>query len=215
MLNLAKRALRRLMPMPATSISGYEHDELVETVFRKTAAYAAESAPLEIHGARTVLDFGGGCGVHYKEARSDAVRWAVVETPAMARRASELQTDNLRFFTEIDAALAWLGPVDLMHSSGAVQYASDPIACVRQLCGIGAKILLWRRLWLNGASPEQQKSRLLDNGPGRLPGALDKTVSYTRYPMRADQFMAAHFAYRLVSSEKGTEGAAFRFEISP
>lgn len=48
--------------------------------------------------------------------------WAVVETPAMTARASELATDRLRFFTDIDGAAEWLGYVDVMHSNCALQY---------------------------------------------------------------------------------------------
>lgn len=211
--DLALRAFRRLTPMPAASIEGYEHEDLVETVYRKTVAYKADGPSLELFGARKVLDFGGGCGAHYKEAKSETVRWAVVETQAMVSRAVDLQTDSLRFFTDVKAAATWLGSVELMHSSGAVQFTPDPIATVRQLCGLGAHTMMWRRLWLGGSAPEIQLSRLADNGPGRLNGRSDKTVKYERRPMQEDHFIAAHDAYQLVSREGDREGAAFRFQI--
>jgi hypothetical protein len=44
-----------------------------------------------------VLDFGGACGLHYKQAQMPDVRRAVVETPAMVTRAAEIATDKLRF----------------------------------------------------------------------------------------------------------------------
>lgn len=212
-LDLARRLLRRLTPMPAASIEGYEHDDLVETVYRKTIAYQAGGPPLDIFGARSVLDFGGGCGAHYKEAGSTTVRWAVVETPAMVGRAADLQTDNLRFFTEIEVAANWLGSVDLMHSSGAVQYTPAPVETVGQLCRLKARNMLWKRLWLGASAPETQVSRIADNGPGRLGGISDKTVRYERRPMQEDQFLAAHDAYRLVFREGDREGAAFRFQL--
>jgi hypothetical protein len=55
----------------------------------------------EIAVASSVLDFGGGCGIHYKQAKSPDVRWAVVETRMMVDRASELATDKLKFFADI------------------------------------------------------------------------------------------------------------------
>ena len=95
MLSGLVRRLRRKLAPPRQVIEGYEHDQLVETVFQKTKAFQpAGDWPL-MAGVSSVLDFGGGCGLHYKLARlqSPNIRWAVAETPAMARRASELATD--------------------------------------------------------------------------------------------------------------------------
>jgi hypothetical protein len=107
---------------PRKVLEGYENDELVETIFRKTVAYEpAGDVPL-IEGAKTVLDFGGGAGLHYKIAcrHSPDIRWAVVETPAMVHRARELSTDRLMFFSDIGMAADWLGNVELMHSNAAI-----------------------------------------------------------------------------------------------
>jgi putative methyltransferase (TIGR04325 family) len=111
-------------------------------------------------GASTVLDFGGACGLHYKlvSIQSPDIRWAVVETPAMVKRAAELATDKLQFFTSIDAAADWLGPVDVMHSNGALQYT--------QLCGLGAQTMVWDRVYLGERETEIQVSHLANNGPG-------------------------------------------------
>src|SRR5436190_21397150 len=101
MLTTLVRRLRRKLFPPREVIEGYEHDQLVETIFQKTKAYKPEGGWPLMAGASAVLDFGGGCGLHYKLAQlqSPNVRWAVVETPAMVRRASELVTDRLRFFS--------------------------------------------------------------------------------------------------------------------
>src|SRR5262245_28936400 len=137
---LARRLARKLFP-PRDVIEGYEHDQLVETVFQKTRAYQPQGEWPLVAGASAVLDFGGGCGVHYKLAhlQSPDIRWAVVETPAMVRRASALATDRLRFFTEVAAAKSWLGSIDVMHSNGALQYTPDPLAVLDTLCGLKAK----------------------------------------------------------------------------
>src|SRR3954471_560356 len=108
MRQMIAKVARRLFP-PSEALEGYEHPELVEVVFRKTLAYQPDGAWPEIEGAQTVLDFGGGCGIHYKQASSPTVRWAVVEPPAMVRRAKEIETDRLQFFTSIEDAAKWLG----------------------------------------------------------------------------------------------------------
>ena len=120
----------RLMRMLTTeTLNGFQHPDVVEVIFQKTLSYAPQVEWSEIAGASTVLDFGGGCGRHYKEAllTTPNVRWAVVEIPAMVGRAKELETDKLRFFTNIRAAADWLVSIDVMHSNGAIQYtpASD------------------------------------------------------------------------------------------
>jgi hypothetical protein len=65
---LASRLWRRLRP-PSETIQGYEHPELVEVVFQKALAYTPQGEWPEMVGVTSVLDFGGGCGVHYKLAR--------------------------------------------------------------------------------------------------------------------------------------------------
>jgi hypothetical protein len=63
-----------LRMISSETIVGYEHPELVDLVFRKTVAYEPKGKWSEIDGANTVLDFGGGCGIHYKQERSATVR---------------------------------------------------------------------------------------------------------------------------------------------
>ena len=76
----AARLLRRFWA-PTETLDGYEQPELVEVIFQKTIAYKPQNDWPEMAGVSSVLDFGGGCGLHYKQARSPTVRWAVVETP--------------------------------------------------------------------------------------------------------------------------------------
>ena len=166
----------------------------MDVVFKKTLAYdpPKEDWP-DMVGATTVLDFGGACGAHYKEALHHApdVRWAVVETPAMVRRASELATKRLRFFPSVSEAAVWLGPIDLMHSSGALQFAPDPERTVAELCDLRAKRMHWRRLVLSEGSTvrEMQSSFLTDNGPGIIEGVEEKRVEYARTRMSEQAFL--------------------------
>ena len=58
-------------------IEGYAHDQLVETVFQKTMACQPQGDWPLMAGVSRVLDFGGGCGQHYKLAvqQSDLDDW--------------------------------------------------------------------------------------------------------------------------------------------
>lgn len=193
-------ALRsRLMP-PSETLEGYEHPELIEVIFQKTARYNPSEPWPEIAGATSVLDFGGGCGIHYKQAALPNCRWAVVETPAMVQRARELETANLRFFSDIDDAAAWLGPIDVMHSNGALQYAPDPEQKLKKLCGLRATTMLWYRVIFSagGSERETQSSLLGDNGPGLLE-VRRKRVLYDRTRIPEDGFLLAHGDYELLN----------------
>jgi putative methyltransferase (TIGR04325 family) len=194
----------RSLIVPSETIHGYEQPELIEVIFQKTKAYQPNTAWDE--SAKTVLDFGGGCGLHYKEARLDA-RWAVVETGAMVQRAQELATGQLQFFTSVKAAADWLGEIDLMHSNGALQYTQDPEAVLNDLVSLRAKVMLWKRVSLSASKRVGlQTSRLVDNGPGRV-NIKNKLVTYPVTQISEKDFLAAHHGYRLVEQRD----SSFRF----
>jgi putative methyltransferase (TIGR04325 family) len=196
MRSLAGRLIRRLMP-PSEKIAGYEHPELVDVVFRKTIAYKPSREWPEIAGATSVLDFGGGCGLHYKEAQSPTIRWAIVETPAMVKRAAELSTERLRFFTEITDAAGWLGDIDVMHCNGALHFSPDPLSTLEKLCALRALKMFWSRMHL-GSDRGVQVSHLVDNGPGSAPSDVkNKFVEYAYAKTTEAEFLAAHKGYHL------------------
>lgn len=203
---------RRIFP-PTETLEGYAEPELVEVIFQKTKAYDPRGDWPEMEGVSSVLDFGGGCGLHYKLARlqSQDIRWAVVETPAMLERASELATDKLQFFTDISEAQRWLGAIDVMHSNSVLQYTPDPEDILKRLCGLRAKRMIWERLSLSKEHIERevQSSLLGDNGPGSLPGLKEKTVRYTRTKIPEQTFLRAHEGY--VLTERGENW--FRFSL--
>jgi putative methyltransferase (TIGR04325 family) len=214
---LMQRLKRKLFP-PREVIEGYESEELVETIFDKTIAYdPAGDWPL-VAGISSVLDFGGGAGLHYKLARKQApdIRWAVVETPAMARRARQLATNRLMFFSDIHEAADWLGEIELMHSNGAIQYVPEATETIRTLCAIRPSMMAWYRVPISDADAkaEVQTSFLSDNGPGSLPTSKDKLVKYARNWIPAQAFLAAHQGYHVAEQspdprEHGTQ--QFRF----
>lgn len=200
-MDFVRRVKRRLFP-PGEVIEGYENADLVETIFRKTVAYVPTCAWPLIAGVKAVLDFGGGAGLHYKIAQQQSVdiRWAVIETPAMVRRARELASDRLKFFDSIKDAADWLGPADLMHSNGAIQYVPNAIDTIRALCAAHPARMVWYRVPIGDkdAQPEIQTSYLSDNGPGSETVVQDKLVKYPRHRIPRQEFIAAHEGYHLV-----------------
>jgi putative methyltransferase (TIGR04325 family) len=210
--------IKRKILRPREIIEGYEAQELVETVFQKTLEYNPRGDWPLVRSVRTVIDFGGGAGLHYKLAQqqSPSIRWAIIETPAMVRRAKELETDNLKFFEQIDTAADWLGGVDLVHSNGAIQYVPDAEETIRHLCATIPKALVWYRVPLSeGASRREiQTSFLSDNGPGQSASSKEKLVRYERNWLPEKLFIQAHGVYRLAergpdSSERGTQQFKF------
>jgi len=216
-MSFIQKLRRRLLP-PRGAIEGYESDELVDTIYRKTVAYRPEANWPLVEGLTSVLDFGGGAGVHYKTAsrQSPDIRWAVVETPAMVRRAQELATDKFRFFDRIEDAADWLGNVDLVHSNGAIQYVPDAFGTIQALCAIRPAKLVWHRVPISDgdARREVQTSYLSDNGPGRLSSSAEKLVRYERTWIAEKSFIEAHRGYQIAErgpdpSERGTQQFTF------
>jgi putative methyltransferase (TIGR04325 family) len=184
---------------------GYQGSDVVSVVVRKNSVYREKirsSRVLGLDSLRTivglvalgsrsslkVLDFGGGGGAHYSIARAvlgkeTEIRWNVVETDAMAAAAeSKLAGGGLRFFNDIGKAVADLGDVDLVFTSGALQYTPDPLAFLADLISVKAPHLFITRTAFNDADDvviSVQTSMLSSNGPGPLPaGFKDHEIRY-------------------------------------
>jgi putative methyltransferase (TIGR04325 family) len=132
-----------------------------------------------------VLDFGGACGTHYFIARallppSCRLRWVVVETPTMVEAASELTDQELSFSSGVQDAAATLKSVDLVYTSGALQYLKQPDVGLRALVSVGARHILLNRLALTKGDHDVivvQRSPLSWHGPGEFPiGIRDRMV---------------------------------------
>lgn len=193
--------------LSACQSNAYEDQELVTVIVEKNRIYREQicndprfsesilSALISTMGSTrgthlNVIDFGGNAGYHYTIVKaaiqSDIpIHWHVVETPAMVRAARKLETDELRFFHDIETAIAQMGPVDIVFSSSALQYTPDPIAYLKKLLEIEANYFyLTRTPFLDGATSSIttiQASKLSENGPGPLPS--DYLDSWTRYPI--------------------------------
>jgi putative methyltransferase (TIGR04325 family) len=135
-----------------------------------------------------VLDFGGAGGNHYSIARTALgadrdIRWNVVETEPMVRAANrKLAGSGLKFFDNIAGAASDLDEIDLVFTSGALQYTPDPLMFLSMLLDLKARYLFITRTALNTVDKKAitlQRSRLSDNGPGSLPARfVDHEVEY-------------------------------------
>jgi putative methyltransferase (TIGR04325 family) len=170
----------------------------------------------EAHRAGTfhVIDVGGACGAHYFLAQAwlgDIIdlRWHVVERPAVVALATGVLADNhLTFYDSLEAACKDLDHIDLMFSSGTLQYMPNPYATLAQLTSCGASYLFLTRI---GLSPIQetlvsvQTSHLRDHGPGPLPlGMADAMLSYPITLMQQDRvetIIAEQYRMELVFHE--------------
>jgi putative methyltransferase (TIGR04325 family) len=131
-----------------------------------------------------VLDFGGGCGFHYftaKRAFNVAMRWAVVETPTMAVQANEIANAQFEVYETLEKAASSLGRIDLVHTSGAVQYVPHPMVTLSALVALRANYVMLARfpVWHGPLLFGVQTSPLAANGLGPMPPDVpDRLVRY-------------------------------------
>ncbi|MBE2205443.1 MAG: methyltransferase, TIGR04325 family [Chthoniobacterales bacterium] len=141
----------------------------------------------------SVLDFGGAAGQHYFEAAAHLppklrLRWHVVETEALADAARVLETENLKFFSSVEDAIADFSP-DLVFSSGALQCMEDPITALRMLTKIRAPYLFLGRGSFCASPPSRyivETSSLECHGPLPMPEFSSSLAAYalTIAPLR-------------------------------
>jgi putative methyltransferase (TIGR04325 family) len=123
-----------------------------------------------------VLDFGGGCGIHYFTARSAftlPLKWAIVETPVMLEHAAPMGAKgNFEVYDEITQAASSLGRVDLVIASGAIQYTPDPMASLDALIALGAPYFALARFpaWAEQTTVGIQSDLLSNHLNGLVPG---------------------------------------------
>ena len=185
---------------------GYEYHKLVNLVIRKNKILQdAISCPAEFEfGAIrilmalgltlgndkkiSVLDFGGGGGYHWlvaKTAYSKDVNldWRIVETPLMAKSGNELLAkEGLQFFSEVKSSFVIGEKIDLVFTSGALQYCEDPLRSLQELVDMKARNLFITRTPFSLAPftlISNQRSMLSENGPGPMPIEFqDEMIEY-------------------------------------
>jgi putative methyltransferase (TIGR04325 family) len=164
-----------------------------------------------------VLDFGGAAGLHYLLTRvllpkSIGIQWVVVETPNMVECARPaLENQELSFVTTLTDACKQLGDVDIVHSSGAIQYVADPCKLVAQFTELNAKYLLLNRI---GVTTKQQnlfvthQSRLQDHGPGKIANGISDRLVRTPYVFASESSLISSISakYRIVARIDDSSG---------
>lgn len=205
--------------------SGYESADLVSVVIEKTKRYRP-TLPVDANslaafllsraGPIHVLDFGGAAGAHYVLARAilpatQCLKWVVVETPEMSRRAqAEVGGHELQFVSTLNEARALLPHVDLLYTSGALQCVPDPREILRALLDVGADVMMLQRLALSRGKDvfTVHESRLGHNGPGPIPeGFKDRVVRYPCVFMRESNFWTIlEERYAVVSRSEDVSG---------
>src|SRR5262245_3538838 len=200
---------------------GYDDRELARVTLAKTLGILSSDLKAALHPPNTdatltavslvpereprILDFGGSFGSHYflaKQCLPRRYRWAVVETDVIASLGAQIANDELKFFTSLDAARAWLGAVDLVHASGSLQCTPEPKAMLSALVDLRAPYLAVTRTAV-ALGPECvtiQTSLLSGNGPvgGLPPGVEDRIVRYPRIFMAKDDFIGTIVPHYLV-----------------
>jgi putative methyltransferase (TIGR04325 family) len=162
-----------------------------------------------------VIDVGGACGAHYFLAQAWLgtrvdLRWHVVERPAVVALATGVLADeHLSFYDTLEAACKDLDHIDLMFSSGTLQYMPNPYATLKQLMSYGASSLFLTRLGLSPVAETLvtvQTSHLRGHGPGPLPpGLADAVRSYPVTLMQQDRveaIIAEQYRIELVFHEE-------------
>ena len=201
----------------ARSGEGYADINLPEVVFEKTLRFIARSPRKEMDDSYVVnsllavstgaalspsrplrvLDFGGALGTAYfliREILPVTCKWAVVESPSFVAVGARLETENLGFFSSIEEAAAWLGGVDLLHSSSTIQYVSAPEETISALLATRPNCVAWLRTTFSTANRfvELQSSQLKGHGPGELPqNVADRKIYVPRTYMPLDAFITA------------------------
>lgn len=196
-------------------VRGYEEEDLLLVIYEKTVRLRdglrnqkppivdlSTFRPLLALGFALkkeeirVIDFGGACGVHYFMAKAvfgEGIKfaWRVVETEGLVRKSRALENDELRFFRDVVSAKADLSSVDLVFSTGALQYLANPCEALESLAACQAKHIFLSRLGLTTGIKELitvQRSMLSYNGLGPLPeGIVDREVLYPLVLSRKDQ----------------------------
>lgn len=157
-----------------------------------------------------VLDFGGAAGLHYMVAReaypSRHFKWAIVEHPLMVERAKKFETDALKFFVSPEAAYAWLGNVDLLHSNGVLQYLDQPEIMLKRLIALRPQYILWMRMLLGeGQHIKKQIAPLSAHGTGVPPsGFRDRNVTHKIIIVDSNAFHVTHTNYALLWKDESS-----------
>ncbi|MFN8115499.1 MAG: methyltransferase, TIGR04325 family [Bacteroidia bacterium] len=203
-----------------SDIESYYSDDLINVIFEKTKIYKKElqlkahqsfnssevnllTAILLVYKFKksetiNVIDFGGACGSHYYQVReclekNIKLKYCVVETSAMVRKAKVLSSDELSFNENLEnTAYSYNSDIDLIHTSGTLQSIDEPYKYLEKIFNCNATYILFNRLTMTTGNRDLitvQTSKLSSNGIGSLPdGFKDRLVKYPHINIRKSKF---------------------------
>jgi putative methyltransferase (TIGR04325 family) len=116
--------------------------------------------------------------------------WRVVETVGMVEEARNLESSELHFFSRIKSAVEDTDVIHLVHSSGTLQYISEPYSSLEELVNVEARFMLLSRLGVTTEKNEIitiQRHMMSANGPCPAPkGFKDEICIYPfQYPVKS------------------------------
>jgi putative methyltransferase (TIGR04325 family) len=151
-----------------------------------------------------VLDFGGSLGSSYFQCKRflqplARVRWNIVEQASfVAVGRAELETEELRFFADIDACLAAHQPRVLVLAS-VLQFLPEPDAIVRRLLTHPFDVVVIDRTPMWHAA-----SRItIQHVPEEIYG---RAIKYPARIFNRDELVAPFAAYELLSEFETDDG---------
>jgi putative methyltransferase (TIGR04325 family) len=145
-----------------------------------------------------IIDIGGACGIHYFPVKkflgtSCRLNWSIIETKNLSEAAKVFENEELKFFTNIKQAKERYGKIDIIISSGTIQYFKDPRQILTEITDTDADFILLTRLSLSLSDRDiisVQKSRLSQNGFEILPeGYTDRIIKYPHTNMKESDFL--------------------------
>jgi hypothetical protein len=181
---------------------GYSNINFIEAIIRKNVRYMEEvetNKAISLAGMRTlipfalgefgtdieVLDFGGGGGKHYVDAKAGMPRkrfkWTILETPEMVRECRlKIRFGNeLNFIDNLDKLEN--AKLDLVFANSSLQYTDEPILQLEKILSLGSRYIFITRTVLSEDQPNvfYQKSKVKENGPSLFEvDSDDRNVSY-------------------------------------
>ncbi|HEX2921204.1 MAG TPA: methyltransferase, TIGR04325 family [Bacteroidales bacterium] len=202
----------------SSSSKGYEDPYLVRTIFEETKEYQNSlKEEKEIFIDQTIiltllpfsliknketiniLDIGGACGIHFYPIKKifnevHNLKWTIVETEALTRISKPFESEDLKFFSNVDEAAKTLKDIDLIIASGVIQYCENPKDILTKITRLGAEFVLITRLSLTTSKEEiitVQRSLLSQNSFERLPnGTIDRVIKYPHTTISESDFNA-------------------------
>ncbi len=149
-------------------------------------------------GTLNIVDVGGACGIHYFPVKkylgkNFRLNWSIIESKSLSEAAKVFENEELKFFNNLHQATKEYDKIDIIISSGTIQYFKDPRQILTEIVNAGADFILLTRLSLSLSDRDiisVQKSLLSQNGFEILPdGYSDRIIKYPHTNIKESDFL--------------------------